>query len=482
MSALAEVLRLSRLQRDDTIWAILRADSAPLIIGFLSETLGRETRRMPVPVLQEKLSEQLTALRDRDFDYPASAQQYCDQWRRQGILIRRGDPRARGETYELSPAALAAIQFVSTLDRPRTTVSGSRLGTIVSRLRDLVTETDPNTETRVAALRAQREAIDRQIERVASGQEPALPDDVAQERTADILALTAELPTDFARVRLALEKITRDLRRQIVDSDDDAPVLDDIFRGVDELAQSDAGRSFEGFHRLIVDDEVGVTFIDDVASLLDRPFARTLDLESRAQLRTLLPRLRTRSFEVHGVMTQLSRGLRRFVQEHEYQRERALQRRVGQALSSALKLTGWARLTQITGFAFVRSSTPIRSIGALRMYNPGDYQSDTAIRPAPELSVDLEALRRLAREVEIDWAELRCNVNDVMDDAQDPTVAQVLARHPATQGIASIVGLLLMAGEHGQPTDAEEDVAWVTPTGRHQVAVIPGRRFLERIP
>lgn len=482
MSVLAEVLRLDRLRRDETAWVMLRAESAPLVIGFLAEALGGETRRLPVPVLHGQLTDELTELRAHDLDYPSTAQQYCDQWRRQGILIRRGDSTTRGETYELSPSALAAIHFVTELDQPRNTVSGSRLATIVQQLRQLVTETDPRTETRVAALLAQREALDRQIERVASGRETVLRDDIARERATDILALTAELPTDFARVRLVLEHITRDLRRQIVESDDETPVLDDIFRGVDELAQSDEGRSFEGFHRLIVDDEVGALFVDDVAHLLDRPFARRLDTASRAQLRTLLPSLRERSFEVHEVMTQLSSGLRRFVQNREYRRERALQRRITETSNEALHLTNRLRPAQLTEFALVRSTVPMRSIGALRLHNPADDASDVSIHVVPEPTVDLAELRRIAREVEIDWAELRRNVNQVLATVGPATVGTVLAAHPATQGVASLVGLLLLADEHGEPTAEAERVEWTTPTGRRQAADIEGHRFVERIP
>ena len=49
-------------------------------------------------------------------------------------------------------------------------------------------------------------------------------------------------------------------------------------------------------------------------------------------------------------------------------------------------------------------------------------------------------LRELARETEIDFVELVAAVDDVLEHATTATVADVLAAHPATQGVASVVG------------------------------------------
>ena len=38
-----------------------------------------------------------------------------------------------------------------------------------------------------------------------------------------------------------------------------------------------------------------------------------------------------------------------------------------------------------------------------------------------------------------------------------PGVAQVLAEHPATQGLASIVGLMVLGAEHGDTAVAETE-------------------------
>lgn len=61
---------------------------------------------------------------------------------------------------------------------------------------------------------------------------------------------------------------------------------------------------------------------EDIDALLERPFARSLSVEQRAQLRRLLPVMQDSSSEIHRVMTSLSRSLRRFVQSEELAEER----------------------------------------------------------------------------------------------------------------------------------------------------------------
>lgn len=61
-------------------------------------------------------------------------------------------------------------------------------------------------------------------------------------------------------------------------------------------------------------------------------------------------------------------------------------------------------------------------------------------------------------------AELVDAVDDVLSRRSTATVGEVLEEHPATQGLASIVGLLVLAHRHGErvegPSDTVETVRW----------------------
>ena len=66
-------------------------------------------------------------------------------------------------------------------------------------------------------------------------------------------------------------------------------MLDDIFRGVDLLQESEAGKSFSAFYALILDPERTAAVEEDIDQLLQRPFAAGLAPGQRHGLRRLLP-------------------------------------------------------------------------------------------------------------------------------------------------------------------------------------------------
>ena len=84
------------------------------------------------------------------------------------------------------------------------------------------------------------------------------------------------------------------------------------------------------------------------------------------------------------------------------------------------------------------------------------------------------------RASEIDLAELVDSVEAVLAERGAATVGEVLADRPATQGLASVVGLLLLARRRGQEVAGDEAVAWTTSSGRRRSARIPRFLFTDR--
>lgn len=484
MSMLRTALAADRMTVDSPAWVLLRARNAAAAVALLRQHLAGEERRVAAPTLFERLEQDLVVLREHDFDMPRPAQAYCADWVADGILIRRSVEDSRDETFELSQGALVAIRFVAQLLEPRASVTQSRLATILERVRTLTLATDPDAATRLSALRARRDEIDAEIAAVEAGRYEVLGREKALEQARDILALADELPADFARVRSELERINKDLRTRLVDdSGSRGAVLDDVFRGVDHLAESDAGRSFEGFFSLILDTEQVTAFEDDVAALLARDFAGGLSPGQARWLRRLLPGLQDASAEIHDVMTAFSRSLRRFVQSEELVQHREVLRLVREAQRDALALSEHVRPFARTGFVLELSSVAVESVSALALYDPSDHRTVNEVTARGDaVEVDWDALVRAARESEIDLRELRADVNATITHRGAATIADVLAEHPATQGLASVVGLLVLADEHAVSLDGEESASWTAPSGAHRHGTVPRRLFQEVLP
>ena len=482
LSALSRSHSLTQLVATDATWRLLRADNVSVIVALISEHLGGEVRRLPTDDLHERIDYDLETLRAHGFELPQSGQGYCAEWRKAGFLVRRAAEEARGETYELAPGALGAIRFLDQLTAPRQTVTESRLASIGVQLGQLAIETDPDASRRLEQLHAQRDRIDAQIARIHSGDFDTLDADRALERVRDILTQAEEIPSDFARVRAEFESLNRDLRARIVESDDtQRAVLDEVFRGVDLIGDSEEGRSFSGFSALVLDPAVGSAFDDDISRVLERDFAGRLTAAQRRYLRRFIGTLKEHSGEIHEVITAFARGLRRYVQSQDYQRDRVLRGMLRTALAAGVEASENVKPYQVTALRLELSSVALGSVGVVRLHDPAELDASAPIEEHIAGIADLEALRGLARATEIDFAELTENVNAALADVPHCSVREVLERFPATQGVASVVGLLILAANQGTTTGGVETVRWRGADDTARLADIPIYCFTGRI-
>jgi hypothetical protein len=472
------------LLQEHPAWVLLRSRNAAAAVVLLDRNLGASRRRLPVEQLADRIDDDLPELRRAGFELPYSGYFYVSEWIDEGVLVRRraaqtgGEPGA--ETLELSDGALLAIRFVSRLNKPHPAVTPSRLGAVLDGLHALASEADPDPEARLAALLEERAALDARIERARRGDDDVLPPDAAAERAREILALAGDIPADLARVRTELERTDRELRRRLLESDGSRDTfLDDIYRGVDHLAESEAGRGLVAFRELLRQAQHAAQ--DDVGRVLDTVHLAPAEASA---LRRLLPTLQDAADELTDTMAVLRRALQRMVRSGELPAERALRRLLGQAQDAALAAA--PELTPGTEMRFtlpLGAVTPL-SVGGFQPHNPGgeDAEAPTAAPALPPRAVSLTALRALARDSEIDVDELRGHVNERVSADGRATVASVLAAHPATQGAASVVGLLTLAEQHGVATGNSEDVNWRSSRGVVRRAVLPQNQFEEHVP
>jgi len=482
VTAVSGALRLQRLVSTDAALALLRAEHAPIIVALLSRHLGGEVRRRPAEEFIDLVDADLDALRPH-FALPQTGKAYAASWRAAGWLVRRPAPEARAETFELSPEALRAIRVFEQIEQPRATATESRLMTIRDQVQRLAVETDPDGTRRRQALERERAAIDAKIEAIGEGRFEPLDPGRAKERVAEILRLAEDVPYDFQRVRFRFDQLNHELMASLLDSDESQrSVLEDIFRGVDLIEQTDEGLTFAAFSALVLDAERSEAFEADIESLLDRDLGDAMSTVERRFLRTFLRTLKLGSHEIHGVLAEFARGLRRYVQSQDFQRDRALQRAIRATLATALQAAAHVKPFQPSGLELPLTSVELSSVGALTFHDPSEFAVDGHVVAHESGLADLEQLRALARDTEIDFEELTRVVNERLRGG-GITVGQLLADWGATQGVASVVGLMTLSLRHGRVSAEEsETVVWCGIDGTTRSAVVRRHSFVERIP
>ena len=196
-----KALAAYRQMRQQPLWRLLAAASGPTVIALLQAHLYESERSLPASIFHERIERELERLRNLGEDWQQTAQQYAASWLGDGYLERRFPPGSKEEEYELATSTVEAIRFISSLAKPHSAATESRLGLVIDALAKLSDDTDTDKRRRVARLRAEQERIEREIADIEQGKAVILPEAAALERTREIIALADNLAGDFRRVR-----------------------------------------------------------------------------------------------------------------------------------------------------------------------------------------------------------------------------------------------------------------------------------------
>ncbi len=475
-----KIIATYRRMRTLPLWRLLASDNGPTVIGLLQIHLYEKERSLPASILFERLTRDLEELRAQGRDFPQTAQAYVAGWLNDGYLERRFPPGAAEEEYELSTATIEAIRFLSSIAEPHSTATESRLSLVIQALAGLAEDTDTDKQRRIERLLAEKARIDKEIEAIQQGQMRVLPRDSALERIREIISLADELTGDFRRVRDQFEQLNRELRERIMDSDGNrGEVLDSLFAGIDLITESEAGRTFSAFWRLLTDPEQAAMLEEALDSVMSREFVTALGMRKRRFLLRLTRNLLEQGGAVHEVLQTFARSLKHFVQSREYLEQRRINQLLKQAQRAALALKDEVKSTESLEYSLELTSSRLRSLSQWTLYDPSLQASPEQMRKSGPPPIDLESVSELVAQSEIDFRTLKRDVRALLERREQASIGEVLEQFPAAQGLGSIVGLLALGSRHGVTSDDVETVAWVGEDDQRRRARIPKIYFLK---
>ncbi|MCL2809605.1 MAG: DUF3375 domain-containing protein [Treponema sp.] len=439
-----------RRMRLQPLWRLLASDNGPTVIGLLQSHLYENERSLPSSIMHERIGRDLEALRAQGDDFPQTAQVYIANWLSEGFLDRRFPPSAAEEEYELSTAAVEAIRFVSGIEQSHSAATESRLTLVIQALVKLAEDTDTDKQRRIARLEVERERIEKEITSIQNGQMRVLSQSSALERIKEIISLTDDLTGDFRRVRDQFEQLNRDLREKLMDTENSrGEVLKSLFAGIDLISDSDAGRTFSAFWRLLTDPEQGATLDQALENVMSREFVSELDIKDRRFLLRMTRNLLEQGGAVHEVLQTFARSLRHFVQSREYLEQRRINQLLKDAQRTALELKDEVKATEALQYTLTLTNSRLKSLSQLVLYNPCLQALPEGMQIADMLDIDHESIGELVAQSEIDFRSLKANVCNVLETRSQASIGDVLQLHPAAQGLGSIVGLLALGSRHG---------------------------------
>ncbi|MGW3993876.1 DUF3375 domain-containing protein [Amycolatopsis sp. NPDC004772] len=465
---------LDFLRRNDPAWRLLRADNAPLVLGFLRKVfVDDNVRSISATELAGRLDDELYALNERlgEGTFPKAAKAYLDDWAASANgWLRKYYPTGSDEVhFDATPAVEKALAWVDSLQARSFVGTESRLNTIFELLRQMAfgAETDP--DVRLAELRRRRAEVDTEINRVAGGDFTVLDGSAQRDRYQQFAATARELLADFREVEANFRGLDRELRARIAGWEGSkGQLLDEVVGNRTTIADSDQGRSFQAFYDFLLSHERQI----ELTELLEK--VQSLDAVGEPD-----PRMRHIHYDwldaaerTQATVRLLSEQLRRFLDDQVWLENRRVMDILRSIESSALKLREHPApdLTcELDGTA------PVIALPMERpLYTPKEkVPLDSAGIAAADEDLDASAL---FEQVYVDRERLCGIVRGELRERAQVGLGDVLRRRPLEQGMAELVGYLSLSDPIFQVVFDEktrEQVRWTDDAGVERVATIP---------
>lgn len=468
MKLLACAQALSKL-RDGRVWMLLASNDAVTTLALFHDLFmtSLEDRVLPQSILLERLGFAMDELRAQGHELPQPPQTYLNYWRTKGWLSRSLQAGAAEEEYSLTAEAATAVRLMLNQLQPRSFATESRLASVIHQVVRLDEDTDTNPATRLAALQAERDRIEREIALLSQGEVRTLSDDRALERARELIQQAHELADDFQNVRSSFERLNQDLRASLLEAEGSRfDALRSVFDGLDRIKKSDPGRTFDAFWRLLRDVEQSSALEESIENLLSRRFTHLLSADERHFLGRLTQRLMVEATGVQDVIRLLGHSLNRFVRNGTPETRKRINDVLQQAKLSALSLKDVVEPRAVVPFDLTQSVPQVRSVAQYQLRDPQLTAAAAPIAQAKASTLSLEVIQGLIGQSEIDLKTLRQNILAALVHNEKVSIQELLLGFPAPQGLGTVMGYITLGTKYGVVSTDSQIVSWL---GRDEV-------------
>ncbi|AHW63559.1 Hypothetical protein CGLY_05555 [Corynebacterium glyciniphilum AJ 3170] len=310
---------------------LLHGRYAPFVVAALSLIFTPDRPTVAISDAHVEVGDVVEELRAAGYDEDdrgsrglpsGNGREICRYWVRVGWLVPQIEDDV--EVYRLSAQAVGALEIVGRSGLGRARVSRSRVRTLLDAVEHLAHEAETDPQERIATLRAERAAIDEEIDKLERGEVDPVDDDQLLEEAENVVHLSRELPADFARVAESINAMQRDvvadLRRDVRPTGE--VLREYLHRGQHVMEATPEGRAFSGALNLIGDPENIDHLTDQLSMLMALPFSRHMSADQRRELLAIARRVEQGVQEVLTAQRRASHVITAQVRTHDPVRDR----------------------------------------------------------------------------------------------------------------------------------------------------------------
>lgn len=245
---------------------LLRLRNREVIIEFLARTFINKQSSISSENIHPQLADFLEGNRfesDEEseinsFDtYEEKAKKYIQNWTNKGFLTNY--PDVQGEVfYELSSHSSKTIDWLASLKKEEFVGTESKFNNILNQLKELVENTNEDSEKRIQLLEEKKLEIEQQIQRIKTGEDVKVFEEFEiVPRFKQINQSAKELLSDFKEVEDNFKEITKGIYQKHADGSlSKSDILEFTFDALDALKESQQGKSFYAFWSFILNPDL----------------------------------------------------------------------------------------------------------------------------------------------------------------------------------------------------------------------------------
>ncbi|MFX0581143.1 DUF3375 domain-containing protein [Nocardia nepalensis] len=477
MSDISGELARVRKAFDKPTLKLLGKTWAPVVLATFTSTFTRDDHTVPAERFHARVDTLLNELRANGVEVPdKTAKELCRSWvRDQWLVLAPGEDAA--EEYSLTSHTQEAIDYVTRSAGGVSTLSQSRILSILEAARRCALDANPDREAHLARLNADIERLTAERDRIsAGGPIEHVPDERVLEGYINLRDLIDRLPADFLRVSEAVKAMHREILSEFrKEGRRTGEVLDRYLdRSRDLMSESAEGRAFTGAVELLRDEALLKQLRDDLTTILDHPFSQALTPVEAQEFRSTVAAIRRGLRVVLDQRRRVSSTLQTHITRHQSLRDRELDDALRRAKSA---MATWIETAGPRAKIPIELGLPAVDIGhlRLRLYNPADHAPPPPLQQSNPVGLKTVSLDELRQQGGPSLTALRAHVCHALASAESVTAAEVFSHgDPELRRPVEILGLLHIAAGLGKPAqEGEQRFDAIRPDGSTQSFTAP---------
>jgi len=430
---------------------MLRSKNVVLLVTFLYNQFQKNNElAIPNSSLIQRLADYIDELNYEDFEEEKTlsslnldsidkAKKYIEKWTEENYIRNYIDESSKLVMNVLTKHTIRAFQIIELLKDKELIGTESKFKDIFNKLKELISNNTDDPEKKIEELEKRKEEIEAEIRKIKrDGYVKTFEKYQIKTRFDDITKLSNELIGDFKEVEDNFKNIIRDIyEKQLNKANSKGKILQYTFDSLNELKQSEQGKSFYTFWNFLIDEdrkEELVYLTNEVYKILDE---REIEYNDRIlrKLKSILYYSANKVLETNNL---LADKLSRIIAEKEIQNRKQALETINEIKALSFQLVE----KEISSTASIELETEViinmplekKIILDETIVNEYNHRAKTA-----KNIVDFEALSGLIDSNYIREDQLLRNIELLLNEKEQITLFEVLQKFPITKGLAEVL-------------------------------------------